>query len=264
MTDCSYRICRDGAGPIVAAAIHDGHALSPQVADQIALGEAERLREEDPYTASLTAVASTQIVALRSRFEVDFNRPREKAVYRQPADAWGLNVWRKPPSQEMIEAALKQYDEFYRAVEAVLSELLEREGRLVVYDIHSYNHRRSGSGAPPASEADNPEVNIGTGTLDRQLWSPVVDRFIADLRQHQRNGRALDVRENIKFRGGQFSRWIHETFAQRVCAISIEFKKFFMDEWTGEVDKVELTKLMQMLGSTVAGVRRGLEKMDAC
>jgi hypothetical protein len=51
-------------------------------------------------------------------------------------------------------------------------------------------------------------------------------------------GRRLDVRENVAFQGkGEQTRFIHERFAQNGCAIAVEFKKFFMDEWTGKPDK---------------------------
>jgi cardiolipin synthase A/B len=50
------------------------------------------LESGDPFTAQLARVAPTRLIALRSRFEVDLNRPRERAVYRGPADAWGLEV----------------------------------------------------------------------------------------------------------------------------------------------------------------------------
>ena len=66
----------------------------------------------------------------------------------------------------------------------------------------------------------------------RNRWSPVVNRLINDLRTFDYNGRKLDVRENIKFMGGNLSRWTHETFPESGCSLSIEFKKFFMDEWT--------------------------------
>ncbi|MGV3484460.1 MAG: N-formylglutamate amidohydrolase, partial [Planctomycetaceae bacterium] len=105
------------------------------------------------------------------------------------------------------------------------------------------------------------EVNIGTGTMDRRFWSPVVDRFIEDLADFDFNGRALDVRENVKFRGGHFGSWIHRTFAQQVCALSIEFKKTFMDEWTGDVDMSLVAKLTAALRSTVPGVQAELERM---
>jgi hypothetical protein len=71
-------------------------------------------------------------------------------------------------------------------------------------------------------------------------------------------GRQLDVRENIKFRGGQFGRWTHENFSDSGCAISIEFKKFFMDEWTGIPDVAQLAAIRQSLQSTIPGVLAAL------
>jgi N-formylglutamate amidohydrolase len=256
----SYCVFRRGRGPIVAAAVHQGHATRDAVAAALALDDCTRRREEDPYTGEWAQVAHTQIIGLRSRFEVDLNRPREQAVYRLPEHAWGLNVWREAPSAELVNASLREYDEFYSATEKLLRELIEEHGRVVVYDLHTYNHRRDGASAPPADAIENPEVNIGTGTMDSAYWAPVVDRFIADLRAFDYGGRRLDVRENVKFQGGGFGRWIHATFPRRVCAISVEFKKFFMDEWTGEADLDEVERIFRALQSTLPGVTAELER----
>jgi N-formylglutamate amidohydrolase len=83
-----------GEGPIVATAIHDGHAMRLACGEACALDDGTRLREEDPHTARFAAVAPTRLIAKRSRFEVDLNRPRDKAVYIAAADAWGLEVQR--------------------------------------------------------------------------------------------------------------------------------------------------------------------------
>src|SRR5690606_33956601 len=84
-----------GDGPIIAAAIHNGHEVRPEVAGLLALDDAQRLREEDPFTGEWTVVAPTQIVGLRSRFETDLNRPRDGAVYERPEQAWGLHIWHR-------------------------------------------------------------------------------------------------------------------------------------------------------------------------
>ncbi len=220
--------------PVATAAIHDGHALRDTVRDAIALSEPERLREEDPYTAQWVDVVDTRLIGLRSRFECDLNRPREKAVYQTPEDAWGLRVWREPPTPEMIAESLAQYDAFYAAATETLEQMRQQWGHFVVLDLHSYNHRRDGVDAPPADEASNPEVNIGTGSMDRVRWAPVVDCVVQHLRSVDMLGRTLDVRENVKFKGGHFSQWVHRTFREHACSISIEFRKSFMDEWTGE------------------------------
>ncbi|QDS99476.1 N-formylglutamate amidohydrolase [Adhaeretor mobilis] len=114
-------IFRRGSGPIIGAAIHDAHDMRARVEKRLALDEQERLREEDPYTGEWTQIVKTQIVGLRSRFEVDLNRPRYEAVYQTPEDAWGLGVWDTPPDEQMIETSLREYDDFYESVEAVES-----------------------------------------------------------------------------------------------------------------------------------------------
>jgi N-formylglutamate amidohydrolase len=257
MTDQVWNLV-EGDGPIVATAIHDGHALREEVAALTALSSSDRLREEDPYTGEWTKVASTRLVATRSRFEVDLNRPREQAVYARPADAWGLDLWKKPPSQAVLQRSLEEYDAFYAELSRVLTGLIQRFGGVVVLDLHSYNHRREGPGGPEADPSQNPEVNVGTGTLDRQRWAPVVDRCMTDLRTHAFLGRSLDVRENVKFRGGNMSRFINQGFDGKACSIALEFKKFFMDEWSGEIHEKSYNQIAPALQSAASGLRSEL------
>ncbi len=252
-----------GDSPIVATAIHDGHQLREDVAGLIALSDKERLREEDPFTGSWTHIAESQIIGLRSRFEVDLNRPREKAVYIKPEDAWGLKVWKSEPPVKLISRSLEEYDAFYNEVFKVFSKLQKKFGRFVVFDLHTYNYRRDGTNGPIADPQNNPEVNIGTGTMVRERWAPLLDRFIEDLSNHNFLSRKLDVRENIKFRGGNFSRWIHQTFPDSICSIAIEFKKFFMDEWSGKPDPQQLAEIPLALQATVPGVLDELKKLGA-
>lgn len=250
-----------GTGPIIAAAVHNGHQTRKSVERRLAIDEMTQLREEDPVTGEWTQVAKTQIVGLRSRFEVDLNRPRDKAVYETPADAWGMQVWDTPPDQAMIDASLREYDEFYADVEQLLNDMLEDYPKLVVFDLHTYNQMRQGPNAAPADPKENPEVNIGTGTMNREFWCPVIDRIISDLRNYDFHGRSLDVRENVKFKGGYFGKWVHETFPDRVCCVAIEFKKFFMDEWQGDADPDEVESIYAALKATHRGVREALESM---
>lgn len=250
-----------GKGPLVATAIHDGHRLRPEVADLIALSDAGQLQEEDPFTGMWTSMGNTRIVATHSRFEVDLNRPREKAVYILPEDAWGLKVWKSDLPGEIIDRSLAGYDAFYAEMHKLFSDLEKKHGRFVVFDLHSYCYRREGTDGPPADPQLNPEVNIGTGTMDRAKWAPLLDRFISDLGSYDYGSRTLDVRENIKFKGGQFGRWIHQNFPNSACCLSVEFKKFFMDEWTGVPDPDQLIKIEQALHSTLKGVLKELKEL---
>ena len=124
----------------------------------------------------------------------------------------------------------------------------------VLLDLHSYNYRRFGPRETPADPAENPEVNVGTGSLDQAACGAVVRRFIADLRAYDFLGRHLDVRENVKFRGRELARWIHERYPGRACVLSIEFKKFFMDEWTGVGDIEQIQAIRDALQATVPGL----------
>ena len=250
-----------GNGPLVAAAIHDGHAVRDELRGLFAISEDQRLREEDPFTGLWTDVAPTRLIGLRSRFEIDLNRPRKKAVYQKPQDAWGVSVWKTRLSPACIDRSLAIHDAFYDETRGVLQRLVARHGRVVVFDLHSYNHRRLGADSSPADATENPEVNVGTGTMDRSRWGSIVDRFIVDMRNFDFLGRHLDVRENVKFRGGYFPQWIHERFEDSVCVISIEFKKFFMDEWTGEADTIRVSEIGRALKSTVWGVYEELVRL---
>jgi N-formylglutamate deformylase len=247
-------IVDEGDGPIVATAIHDGHALRPEVAARLALDEAARLREEDPFTARIAARVPTRIVVTRSRFEVDLNRPRDQAVYVRPEDCWGLEVWREPPPADLLARSLAEYDAFYTALERVLRDRERRYGRFVVLDVHSYNHCRAGAGCA-ADPKTHPEVNVGTGSLDRDRWGALVDRFCREL---SALGGGLDVRENVKFRGGHMSRWIHQTFPKTGCALALEFKKTFMDEWTGRPDHDHVARLARAVAATLPGLTESL------
>jgi N-formylglutamate amidohydrolase len=246
-----------GPGPLVAAAVHDGHDADPDTESRFALGNDGRLREEDPFTADLAAVVPTRIVGTRSRFEVDLNRPRERAVYRRPEDAWGLTVWAGDLPEAVAQRSLRLYDDFYAALDRLVADKIAEEGPVVVLDVHSYNHRRDGADAPPADAEANPEVNVGTGTLDRDRWGPLVDRFLADLAgagEATSLGRALDVRENVKFQGGHLSQHLHARFGSDVCVLAVEFKKTFMNEWTGVPDVAHLAALREALDATLPGL----------
>jgi len=259
--DERWRIER-GDGPLVAVALHNGHGVRDEVARLLALPEADRLREEDPFTGEWAALAPTRVIALRSRFEIDLNRPRDEAFYRTPEDAWGLQVWKGEPPEGLVKRSLEEHDAFYSQMEAVLKDVQRRHGRFVVFDLHSYNHRREGPGGPPAPADGNPQVNLGTGTMDRQHWAPVVDRFISDLRAFDFPGGALDVRENVKFRGRQMPQWVHRTFPAAGCVLAVEVKKFFMDEWTGVRDRTLFDAVGRAVASTVPGILEELNHMN--
>jgi len=252
---------RRGDGPIAAAAIHDGHGLGPETARAIALGDEARLREEDPFTGQAIRGVPTHVIAARSRFEVDLNRGEEGAVYLTPDQCWGLKLWRDPPDEAQVAAALAIHRRFYRMMGELLTEMAEDFGRFVLLDVHSYNHRRAGAVADAVPQEFAPDINIGTFSMPRAQWAWLLDPLIETMRGFDFGGRRLDVRENVAFQGkGELARFVHAGFPDTGCAIAIEFKKFFMDEWTGEPDPAQLA-LMRRFVDEIARTSR--ELLDA-
>jgi N-formylglutamate deformylase len=245
-----------GVGPFLGLAVHAGHQMRPALKNVLAIDRETRLREEDPFTDRIAALCGSHVVTFRSRFEVDLNRPPSEAICVQPEDCWNLRVWNEDDglTQTMYRRSLAEHEAFYDMLGQLLSQMASREGRFVVLDCHSYNHRRAGPGAPPADPALNPEINIGTGTMDRTYWAPVVDHFISALGEQDYLERSLDVRENVKFRGRYVAQFIHDRFPRTGCCLAVEVKKFFMDEWTGELDETAFEALLSVFRNALTSL----------
>ena len=235
----------DWSGQLIATSIHAGHDLRPETAELMILDEADRFREEDPFTDRIAARAPASVAVHRSRFETDLNRVRERAVYRSPEDCWGLDVWSSGSlPDDVVDRSLEVYDSFFAQLAERLDEVAAR-GPFVVYDVHSYNHRRDGADAPDEPVEDNPEVNLGTGSVDHVTFGAVVGAF-----RQSMIDQGFDVRDNVKFKGQNLAWWVHDRYPGVGCVLAIEFKKTFMDEWTGEPDEDHLDRLAEAVEKT--------------
>ena len=243
-----WTVCH-GPGAVVATAIHDGHDVRPEVAAAMALDDAGRLREEDPFTGQAVLDVPAHVIVHRSRFEFDLNRAADSAVYETEEQSWGLKVWHGGVSDpDLTKRSLAIHAEYYRSLAALLDGVAERHRRFFVIDVHSYNHRRDGPDGAPTPQDEAPDVNIGTFSMPREQWAFLVDPLMAAMASFDFNGRRLDVRENVAFQGkGEQTRFIHERYPGRGCAIALEFKKFFMDEWTGIPDQGELAAMRGLI-----------------
>ena len=221
---------------MIATAIHNGNEVRASLASQMKLDPLTRRREEDAYTELLIADFPTRVVVHRSRFEVDINRPRSEAVYGGPDDAWGLDIWSSELSEQQIETSLRLHDGFYEDLAFMLDHLVDRHGGFVLFDVHSYNHRRNGPDQPPEDPIDNPQVNLGTGTLPER-WGRVAKVFLESLRVDE-----IDARENVKFEGRRLAEFVHERYGDIACALAIEFRKDYLDEWTRRFERVQPQK----------------------
>ncbi|MBB3762995.1 N-formylglutamate amidohydrolase [Sphingomicrobium lutaoense] len=250
-----------GEGPVIATAIHDGHALRDEVAARMKLPEADRLREEDPFTGQAVAGMATHLIAHRSRFEVDLNRAREEAVYLDKEQSWGLDVWESRPPEDVVERSLAIHDAYYAHLGQLLDAKVAEHGRICLLDVHSYNHRRDGPDADPTPQDEAPDINIGTFSMPRDRWAFLLDPLMEEVASFDFAGRRLDVRENVAFQGkGAQTRFVHERHPEHACAIAFEFKKIYMDEWTGEPDPRALEAMRGLIDHLGAVARRIFEK----
>ncbi|MDZ4122328.1 MAG: N-formylglutamate amidohydrolase, partial [Candidatus Cloacimonadaceae bacterium] len=223
--------------PLMALAIHNGHDMPRELMDICGISDTERLQEEDPYTALISEKCGNYITVLSSRFMVDLNRSPQKAVYQKPEDCWGLPVRKSEIPGDYLAKLYQAYDQWYALLGYNIEKLLQRHEHLIVLDIHSYNHRRGGTTAPPDPQIDNPDLILGRSNMPMEHY-PAVAKLRHRLHGKMLGNRVLDCREDIKFTGGNLSRYLHDKYDGKVMSISIEFKKIFMDEWTGLLDEV--------------------------
>jgi len=244
--------------PIVCTAIHNGHFISKKIKENLAVPEEIQQKEEDSNTEFFTKICSNRIIGRMSRFEIDLNRTPEKTVYLKPEDAWGLKIRKRKPTKEELEQSLQKYHKFYTEVESHFKKMKAKFGKFFVYDVHSYNYLRYGNDKPPADPEKNPEIILGTNNMPEK-WLPIVHDIQDEFREIDYFGRQLDVRINVKFPGGNFSRWIHRTFPDSACCVAIEFKKIFMDEWSGEIYEDKILRLREGLDSTIQNILKNLK-----
>lgn len=254
--DIQY-VLEEKGGPIFALAIHDGHQLADQLTPIMNLSESERLREEDPFTGMLTDIDTNRLVVKTSRFQVDLNRSIQDAVYLRPDQAWGLQVWKEAPTKIMLTELQRSYHYIQKILSLIIENSIQKYGYFIIYDIHSYNAKRQGPDEIVDTEA-NPQINIGT-LNNKGIWRPLIDSFVKYIKDHRIQDQPIDIRENVKFSGGYLSKWITSKYGQKGCVLSIEFRKDFMNEWTGIPHLDHIESLRKILHSSVSFIKKSYQ-----
>ena len=235
--------------PFWVFAIHDGQQIDPFIDPYINLNESERLREEDPFTAVMAELPMNQFIVGSSRFQLDLNRKIEDSVYLRPDQAWGLQVWKDSLPENIVTELYLDHKNIYQEIEEQIQETIDQYGYFVVYDIHSYNAKRNGSEEEVDTEI-NPQINLGTAYVDPK-WQPLIDQLMGFISKDSLYDGPIDIRENIKFKGGYLSQLINKKFGAYGCVLSIEFRKDFMDEWTGAPDLPRVVSCKQLLMNSI-------------
>ncbi len=237
-------------------AIHSGSRIRADLINKLSVSSEDRYREEDPGTERFIEKLPIQIVALDSRFEYDINRSEDKAIPLTPEMAWGLTVWNSSLTAEDIATSLAKYREFHQLMDLVSANLVGQAGgkggggRACIFDLHSYCYQREKR--EPWYENPKPVINLGTEAINDAVFRDLIDDFLLKLRNIRAEGRKVTVAENEVFKGGYLARRLSALHHDNLAVFAIEFKKIFMDEWTGEFILPVYEELVEQFGDLVA------------
>jgi hypothetical protein len=212
-------------------AIHAGNRIRDDLRDVVAVSPADQYREEDPGTEKFIQDFPIQIIALDSRFEYDLNRAKDRAVYLTPEMAWGLTVWKRPLTEAAINISLAKHHEFHHLMDIVTDFLAQQHDQSFIFDVHSYCYQREER--LPWYVDKKPVINLGTEAINHNVFGDSIKNIINYLSQISVNGRLISVAENDVFKGGFLARRLCARNHDQLAVFAIEFKKIFMDEWSG-------------------------------
>ncbi len=246
----STTVTYDGSTPILGTALHYHHAIRADLQPKLALPAKARYYEEDPETHRFIGPLLHCLTPNQSRYELDLNRPPDTTIYSEPSLAWGQQVWEAPLDQFEREFSLEKWYEFHTMMDCAVEHAIDRHGYAIVLDFHSYNYQRKGP--TDWRTDDKPVINLGTRHLQVDpARRQIVDDFMADLRQHTVQGEAAMIQENGVFYGGYLNRRLSHLFGPRVITLSVEYKKVYMDENTGEIYEDILQDLVDQMDETL-------------
>ena len=247
-------------GPVLATAIHNGHLVRDELKPYLHASDEVLRRDEDPMTGVWASVGDDVFRTMTSRFEVDLNRSRERAFSSDPKETWGVRMYRQRPPDELVERVLEEHDRFYAFARKWIEASIRKHRKIILLDFHSYNHRRNVE-EKPEPQAGNPDVDLGMSTMDSARFGAIGEQLIECLQARQVDGRALDVRVNVRYPdGGHFPEWVFAEYGQDVCTITLEVKKFYMDETTGQVSLRAVDDLLRACFDAKAAMAEELRR----
>ncbi|MDG1477490.1 MAG: DUF1704 domain-containing protein [Vicingaceae bacterium] len=220
--DKSFSIKIDRYVPYICTAIHNGSNIREALSNKIALDDYERWYEEDPHTADFIASMPITLVAHDSRYEYELNR--KQPVYEE---AWGKQVWKKPLSKKEIKISAQKHENYYKVTHALIGKLESLFGASLVYDVHSYNHKRW--------DRDVPVFNIGVEKIDNEKYAKYINNWKEELENIKLNGIKVNAEINDVFFGRGYNlEFITKNF-NNTLVLATEISKIYCDEETGEI-----------------------------
>ncbi len=226
--------------PWVATAIHDGGGFREELKAKTLKSLLQRWYEEDPRTGQMVSAAPIFLKGLDSRFEYDLNRGPENAVYET---AWGEDCWSEALTLEEKERSLGKHGDYYLVLNALIQKLEAEFGKVVLYDMHSYNWKRH--------DRKVPEFNIGTELIDQVKWKDEIQSWANLLGKITipRNINETAINDVFMGRGYQLKQ-ITERFSNTLV-LATEISKVYCDELTGEIYQDIVDGVSNQLGKAM-------------
>ena len=96
-----------------------------------------------------------------------------------------------------------------------------------------------------------PDVNFGTRAVNRDLFGDVIDELLKYFNELSIDGHSLSAGENLEFKGGYLSRRRSPAHYDHLLVLATEFKKIFMDEWSGQLYEDTFEELLEGFSQVV-------------
>ena len=217
----------------IGVVMHAGSRMDPVFRENLLISEQDQFREEDPYMQSFITEFPFQVIARDSRYEYDLNRDPDDAVYPFDRPKYGMRVWKREFSKNELRAGELKHLEFYELMDILIRYMLERNPTAIIFDMHSYCYQREKK--QDWYQDPKPGINLGTKAVNREKFGERIDMFMEDLGGQIIENNEVRAAENEVFMGGYLSRRISREYYDRVLVLALEYKKIFMDEWSGEL-----------------------------
>lgn len=231
-----------GPARYMGVALHCGSNVRQELWGAMEVTAGDRFREEDPYTELLIEDFPIRIIARDSRFEYDLNWEIEKSIYAPGEKKWGLQVWNRKLTDDERERTYNKFREFHALLDMATEFMLGSGSPVIIFDMHSFCYQRDQK--TDWNRDGKPVINLGTRYIDRKFFTPLIDNFLEGISETVIEGHPLRVAENELFPGGYLTRKYSQLHNQKVLVLAIEYKKIFMDEWSGDfhMDKFHILR----------------------
>ncbi|MDW7690514.1 flavohemoglobin expression-modulating QEGLA motif protein [Flammeovirgaceae bacterium SG7u.111] len=222
--DGSFKLKIEEYTAYICAAVHNGAKLRPDLLENCLLTQQERWYEEDPHTSDFIKDLPIVMEGLDSRYEYDLNREPAQAIYDT---AWGKTVWKNAITPQQREVSLQKHEGFYKVLETLVQKIETKFGACLVFDIHSYNHKRW--------NRDTPLFNLGTVNVDNVRFGKVISKWVSSLGKMEFPDTENETAINDVFFGKGYLLSNLTNKFENTLVLATEVKKVYCDEDSGEL-----------------------------